>query len=82
MNDFIMNFDVFDQSEMDLVINKLENVAEIESFKIEHDYNTRYKIIIYTKYTEFELAEGLYLNGLSYRIHGNLYNLIDIKKGS
>jgi hypothetical protein len=78
----IMNFDVFDQEEMDLVTAKLKNVKEIDDFKIEHDYNTKYKILIYTTASEYELAEGLYLNGLSYKIHGNLYNLIDVKKGS
>lgn len=77
----IMNFDVFDQEELDLVISKLEKVDQIDNFAIEHDYNTRYKILIYTSVSEYELAEGLYLNGLSYRIHGSLYNLIDIKKG-
>lgn len=78
----IMNFDVFDQEEMDLVTNKLKNVKEIDNFKIEHDYNTKHKILIYTTASEYELAEGLYLNGLSYKIHGSLYNLIDVKKGS
>ncbi len=77
----IMNFDVFDQEELDLVISKLEKVGQIDNFAIEHDYNTRYKILIYTSVSEYELAEGLYLNGLSYKIHGSLYNLIDIKKG-
>jgi hypothetical protein len=77
----IMNFDVFDDEELNLVVEKLEQVEQIESFAIEHDYNTRYKILIYTNSNEYELAEGLYLNGLSYKIHGQLYNLIDIKKG-
>lgn len=77
----IMNFDVFDKQELDLVISKLEKVDQIDNFAIEHDYNSRYKILIYTSVNEYELAEGLYLNGLSYRIHGSLYNLIDIKKG-
>ena len=77
----IMNFDVFDQDELDLVISKLEKVEQIDNFAIEHDYNTRHKILIYTSVSEYELAEGLYLNGLSYKIHGSLYNLIDIKKG-
>lgn len=77
----IMNFDVFDPDELDIVRDKLESVTQIESFRIEHDYNNRYKIIIYTNASEYDLAEGLYLNGLSYKIHGNLYNLIDIKKG-
>ena len=65
-----------------MVISKLEKVDEIERFAIEHDYNTRYKILIYTSADEYQLAEGLYLRGLSYKIHGDLYNLIDIKKGS
>ncbi len=78
----IMNFDMFDKDELSLVISKLEKVDEIEHFAIEHDYNTRYKILIYTSADEYQLAEGLYLHGLSYKIHGDLYNLIDIKKGS
>ncbi|GAB4163602.1 MAG: hypothetical protein Tsb006_2810 [Rickettsiaceae bacterium] len=77
----IMNFDVFDQEELDLVVSKLEKIEQIEHFLVKKDYNTRYKILIYTSADEYELAEALYLNGLSYRIHGNLYNLIDIKKG-
>ena len=77
----IMNFDVFDKEELELVISKLEKVNQIDSFAVEHDYNTRYKILIYTTASEYELAEGLYINGLSYKIHGSLYNLIDIKKG-
>jgi hypothetical protein len=78
----IMNFDVFSPEEMDLVVGKLEKVVQIDKFSIEHDYDTKYKILIYTNASEFDLAEGLYLNGLSYKIHGSLYNLIDIKKGS
>lgn len=77
----IMNFDVFDQEELDLVISKLENIEKIDKFLVEHDYNTRYKILIYTSVDEYELAESLYLGGLSYKIHGDLYNLIDVKKG-
>jgi hypothetical protein len=77
----IMNFDVFDEEELNLVVEKLEKVDQVDSFAIEHDYNTRYKILIYSNVNEYELAEGLYLNGLSYKIHGKLYNLIDIKKG-
>lgn len=78
----VMNFDVFSQEEMDLVVSKLEKVTQIEKFSIEHDYDTKYKILIYTNASELDLAEGLYLNGLSYKIHGSLYNLIDVKKGS
>ncbi len=77
----VMNFDVFDKVELDLVKSKLETIKQIDEFKIEHDYGTRYKIIMYTSIDEYELAECLYLNGLSYRIHGNLYNLIDVQKG-
>ncbi|MDP4708920.1 MAG: hypothetical protein NWS20_02815 [Rickettsiaceae bacterium] len=78
----IMNFDVFDEDELELVTSKLDKIMQIDHFVIEHDYNNRYKILIYTDVSEYELAEGLYLNGLSYKIHGSLYNLIDVKKGS
>ena len=77
----IMNFDVFNQEEMDLVVSKLEKIYQIDKFVIEHDYNTKYKILLYTTVSELDLAEALYINGLSYKIHGVLYNLIDIKKG-
>ena len=77
----VMSFDVYDPDELQIVEDKLERVDQIESFRIEHDYNNRYKIIMYTSVSEFELAEGLYLNGLSYKIYGNLYHLIDVKKG-
>lgn len=78
----IMNFDAFDKEELDLVISKLEQVKQIDNFAIEREDDTKYKIIIYTSVSEYELAEGLYFNGLSYKIHGDLYNLIDIKKGA
>jgi hypothetical protein len=78
----IMNFDAYDQEEIDVLREKLSKVDEIDSFKIQQDYNTKYKILIYTTRSEYELAEGFYINGLSYKIHGSLYNLIDIKKGS
>ncbi|PCJ29570.1 MAG: hypothetical protein COA94_00780 [Rickettsiales bacterium] len=81
LKQIMMDIDVFDQEELDLVTAKLAAVKEIESFKISHSYESRYKILIYTSSSEYALAEGLYLNGLSYKIHGNLYNLIDIKKG-
>ncbi|RTK92731.1 MAG: hypothetical protein EKK61_02960 [Rickettsiales bacterium] len=77
----IMNFDVFNPSELELIKLKLKKIKQIDEFNIEHDYSTRYKVIIHTNVDEYELAECLYLNGLSYRIHGNLYNLIDIQKG-
>lgn len=77
----VMNFDVYDPDELQIVEDKLERVSQVESFRIEHDYNNRYKIVLYTNVSEFELAEGLYLNGLSYKIYGNLYHLIDVKKG-
>jgi len=76
----IMSFDAFDQEELDTVNNKLKKVKQIKKFIIKNDYETRYKILIYTDASEYELAEGLYINGLSYKIHGNLYDLIDIKK--
>ncbi|MDP5110323.1 MAG: hypothetical protein NWP47_02930 [Rickettsiaceae bacterium] len=78
----IMNFDAFDEEELNLVISKLEQVPQIDNFAIEREHDNKYKIIIYISVSEYELAEGLYLNGLSYKIHGKLYNLIDIKKGA
>lgn len=80
LSPIVMNFDAFDQEELDIVSSKLKKVKQIEKFIIKNDYENRYKILIYTNASEYELAEGLYINGLSYKIHGNLYNLIDVKK--
>lgn len=77
----IMNFDVFNKEELEIVSEKLKRVPQIDKFTVTHDYGSKYKIAIYTHADEYELAEGLYLSGLSYKIHGNLYNLIDVKKG-
>ncbi len=77
----IMNFDVFNREELEIVSEKLKRVPQIDRFTVTHDYGSKYKIAIYTHADEYELAEGLYLSGLSYKIHGDLYNLIDIKKG-
>jgi hypothetical protein len=78
----IMNFDVFDENELEIVTSKLDKIMLIDHFVVEHDDNDRYKILIYTGSSEYELAEGLYLHGLSYKIHGSSYHLIDVKKGS
>lgn len=77
----IMNFDVFNKEELEIVNEKLKRVPQVDRFTVTHDYGSKYKIAIYTHADEYELAEGLYLSGLSYKIHGDLYNLIDIKKG-
>jgi hypothetical protein len=77
----IMNFDVYEPAELEILISKLENVKLIDDFEIKHDSNIKYKIFIYTSADEYELAEALYLNGLSYRVNGNIYNLIDVKTG-
>lgn len=78
----LMNFDAYSKQELDVITAKLQRVKEIDSFRIEHDYDTRYRVLMYVNVSEYELAEGLYLNGLSYKIHGNLYHLIDVKTGS
>lgn len=77
----IMNFDVFNKEELEIVSEKLKRVPQVDRFTVTHDYGSKYKIAIYTHADEYELAEGLYLSGLSYKIHGDLYNLIDVKKG-
>lgn len=75
----MMSVEVFNQEELNIIEKKLAQVKEIDDFKIEHDYDTKYKVMLYVSVSEYELAQGLYLNGLSYKIYGNLYQLIDIK---
>jgi hypothetical protein len=77
----LLNVEVFDEEELLNIQHKLENVKEVDSFTINHDYDKKYKVSITTTSSDAELAEGFYLNGLSFRIYGNLYNLIDVKEG-
>lgn len=75
-----MILEAFSKDELNNVEQKLLGVKEIDYFKIEHDYDTKYKIVMHVSVSEYELAQGLYLNGLSYKIYGNLYQLIDVKQ--
>lgn len=77
----MLNVEVFDEDELESIRSKLQNVKEIESFVINHDYDNKYKVVVTTSRNEAEIAEGFYQNGLSFRIYGNLYNLIDVKEG-
>lgn len=76
----ILTFEVFNNEELDKITNKLRNVKEIENFNIVHDYDEKYKITITTKHDDYALAEGFYLNDLSFKIYGNLYSLINVIK--
>jgi hypothetical protein len=77
----MLNIEVFDEEELESIKSKLQNVKEIDSFVINHDYDKKYKVIVKTSKSEAEIAEGFYQNGLSFKIYGNLYNLIDVKEG-
>lgn len=77
----MLNIEVFDEEELESIKAKLQNVKEIDSFDINHDYDRKYKVIVKTSKSEAEIAEGFYQNGLSFKIYGNLYNLIDVKEG-
>jgi len=78
----MLNSYIYDDEEFNIIKTKLANIKEIESFTTKHDYDRKYKIIIVTRSDDFKLAESFYLNGLSFKKYGNIYNLIDIKEGS
>lgn len=77
----MLNIDAYDDDELEIIKKKLQNVKVIKNFSIKHDIGRKYKVTIWTEASEYQLAEEFYFNGLSFRIYGNLYNLIDIKKG-
>ena len=78
----IMNITVADDNELEEIEKKLKNIKEIENFTLTNDYDKKYKISIRTKSNEFALAEGFYLNDLSYKKYGNVYLLINVQKGA
>ena len=73
---------IYDDESLANIKQKLRNIETIEDVTIKHDYDKKYKIIILTKNNDLELAENFYLNGLSFRKYGNIYNLIDIVEGN
>lgn len=78
----MLNIDTFNEEEIKNIERKLKNVSEIKKFEVRRDYGSKYKITIWTEADDYSLTEGFYLNGLSFKIYGNLYNLIDIKEGA
>ena len=78
----MLNSYIYDDEGSDNIRRKLKNIKTIENITIKHDYDKKYKIIITTKSNDFELAEGFYLNGLSFKKYGNIYNLIDVIEGN
>ena len=77
----IMNYYVYSQEDIAIVVKKLDKVKNINSFSLKPYKGTKYKIVIFTKANEQDLAEEMFLNGLSYKKHNNLYNLINIRHG-
>jgi len=76
----VMHFDALDEKEINAVTSKLEKIEQIDDFQVDHKGGNKYKIILYTTADEYTFAESLYFHGLSYKIHGKLYNLIDLKR--
>jgi hypothetical protein len=78
----ILYLDAYDNQELKIVEDKLKTVPQIEEYEVKHETSTKYRIYITTRYSEFELSEGFYEKGLSFKVYGNIYKLIDIKEGS
>ncbi|WP_316354104.1 hypothetical protein [Candidatus Trichorickettsia mobilis] len=77
----ILDLEAFTEDELTRIKDKLQNVSDLESFSIAHNYDEKYKVTILTKSNDYKLAESFYLNGLSFKMYGNLYSLIDVIKG-
>lgn len=76
-----MDLEAFTEDELTRIRSKLQNISDLESFSVTHNYEEKYKVIILTKSDDYKLAESFYLNGLSFKMYGNLYSLIDVIKG-
>ncbi|WPY01156.1 hypothetical protein Trichorick_01060 [Candidatus Trichorickettsia mobilis] len=77
----ILDLEAFTEDELTRIKDKLQNISDLESFSIAHNYDEKYKVTILTKSNDYKLAESFYLNGLSFKMYGNLYSLIDVIKG-
>ena len=77
----ILDLEAFTEDELTRIKDKLQNASDLESFSIAHNYDEKYKVTILTKSNDYKLAESFYLNGLSFKMYGNLYSLIDVIKG-
>ncbi|MFK7973776.1 MAG: hypothetical protein AB8B66_02795 [Rickettsiaceae bacterium] len=75
----IMNCDVI--SELQTIKDKLSRIKRIDHFLIQHEYKMHYTVLIYTSSNLQDLSEALYLHRLSYNVHDDVYNLINVERG-
>ncbi len=77
----LLNLYAINEGELQIVEDKLKKVEQIQSFTITHEHGRKYKVSIINNGSEFDLAEGLYINGLTFKKYGQIYHLIDLKRG-
>lgn len=77
-----MEFEAYTLEDLDDIETKIEKISDIYDYEIRQIDNIHYKILIYSEMNEYDLAEALYLNNLSYKKKGSKYYLINIRKGA
>ena len=80
-SEYIMFAEAYDAESIPRIQSKLNSVQGIKNFSITNDGDNRYKIVIHTKDTLETLANGLYLNNLSYIKIGDEYHLTESTSG-
>lgn len=78
---YVMQARIYNPEELNELRHKLHNIANITKVNIVHDYDTKYRVDIYTSLASEELAKEFFKNNLSYIRNGDSYLLISIKHG-
>lgn len=81
LNKVYMRADIFSQEGLDSFKEKLDKVDEVVKYKIDLDDAKNYILTIYTDADISVLAEGFYINDLSFRIYDGEYVTFELQGG-
>ncbi len=77
----LMTFQAMDENELAEITAKIQNIDFIEQFRIEHSFETSYKLHFITSEDMETVAKKFFENNLSYRNVGDSYILINVNGG-
>ncbi|MFK8039815.1 MAG: hypothetical protein AB8B67_00500 [Rickettsiaceae bacterium] len=78
MRKIIFHASIFTEEELNIIEQKLYNIEEIEEFSLLAVGGKEYVITVFTKYNNYDLAKGFYINHLSFKEVDGTYILLNI----
>ncbi len=76
-----MRADIFSKEGLESFKEKLSHVTEVVKYKINLDDDKHYMVELYTDKSLKDLAEGFYVNQLTFRVYNNEYVMFELETG-